>query len=101
MPLFVATWPDKSVSVFRLTGEWTETDVFWSLDLEGNPFDAKVLMICGNEPHFCIDPAKGADPASVSVFEGRASGFSFTDGVASRAYGIVRKDDAEGPDDAA
>lgn len=70
MKNYIALWPDKTFSVVSAS---SITDLFWTLDYEGNPFVAKVyrlankFAVCG--PQSCVENGKMWPPEIIGKKE--------------------------------
>jgi hypothetical protein len=45
MPVVIAVWPNNTFSVLQVPVEFSMTSLFWQLDSEANPMDAKLYLL--------------------------------------------------------
>lgn len=59
MPMIVAQWPNNTVSIVRMQTGFSMMDLFWELDKEGDPMEAKCYTIKPSrrtgDLHVCFD----------------------------------------------
>jgi hypothetical protein len=92
MSLIVATWPNNSVSLLRSPAEWDAAWLFGALDIEANPFAAKVMVVKGRYPHVGwteeVDEETGRTVLTPYAIEGTLIPWSWPDDMTEqwRAY---------------
>jgi hypothetical protein len=87
MKTYIAQWPDGTISIVSAEGQ---TDLFWKLDAEADPNEAKLFVIQDDEElHITtriVKDKKGEPKIEFDSNDGEIKRYRFKKGITEKAF---------------
>jgi len=93
MPLVIAQWPNRTVSVLKASAGWDDIWLFDCLDQEGDPLSAKVYVVSGKNAHIGWSfKSEGGDEDSLVAYCGKAKPWHWPADILRRRYALFAEE---------